>query len=166
MFYATTDFPFTRMLEANVDRICAEAESIRNLMVDWVERELHDHGWQIYGLYNFPGGELLPENAARCPFTTRIIAETIPTHGAAGFSLLKPQSRIRPHRGYAGRFLRCHLPLATPKGDCALRVESEIRGWQRGECIIFDDRLEHEAWNLTDEPRMILLIDFVPPNAH
>ncbi len=161
-YYAAANFPFTRVLEANVDRVRAEAELICDLMVDWLEADLHDGGWQVYGLYNFPAGELLSENAARCPFTTSLIAEHIPTHGAAGFSLLKPRRRIRPHCGYNGDFLRCHLPLLVPEGDCALRVGSEIRLWQRGKCLVFDDRIEHEAWNLTGEPRIVLLVDFVP----
>lgn len=28
--------------------------------------------------------------------------------------------------------------------------------------VVFDDRVEHEAWNLTPEPRIVLLLDFVP----
>lgn len=27
---------------------------------------------------------------------------------------------------------------------------------------VFDDRVTHESWNLTDEERVVLLIDFVP----
>lgn len=162
MFYDGGTFPFTRILEANVEKIRAEALAVRHLMVDWVEHDLHDEGWQVYGLYNFPRGELLGDNAARCPATRDLIAEHMPTHGAAGFSLLKPQKRIRPHRGYQGKFLRCHLPLVVPPGDCALRVLGDVRRWEEGKCFVFDDRVEHEAWNLTDAPRIVLLIDFVP----
>jgi len=80
----------------------------------------------------------------------------------AGFSLLKPHCHIHPHRGYAGQFLRCHLPLIVPDGDCALRVAGETRRWQVGRPVIFADRVEHEAWNNTDEPRIVLLLDFIP----
>jgi beta-hydroxylase len=163
MFYSAADFPFTRVLQAHVDRIRAEVEAIRPFMVDWQETHLHDRCWQVYGLFGFPGGEVLAESAARCPYTTDLIARHVPAHGAAGFSLLKPHSRIHPHRGYAGSFLRCHLPLSVPQGDCALRVENEVRTWTPGECLVFDDRVEHEAWNLTPEPRIVLLLDFVPP---
>lgn len=162
MFHHAEDFPFTRVLEAHADRIRAEAERILPLMVDWQETHLHDRCWQVFGLFGFPGGEALAEGVARCPFTANLITCHVPTHGAAGFSLLKPHSRILPHRGYAGRFLRCHLPLIVPHGDCALRVEDEVRVWTPGKCLVFDDRFEHEVWNFTPEPRIVLLVDFVP----
>lgn len=162
MFLATAGFAFTRALQSHADQIRVEAESIRSLMCDWYETKLHDEGWQVYGLYNFPGGELLAENALRCPVTTALIAQHLPSHGAAGFSLLKPHSRIRPHIGYGGGLLRCHLPLVVPQGDCALRVGPETRQWQEGKCLVFDDTAEHEAWNLTASPRTVLLVDFIP----
>lgn len=162
MFHLAADFPFTQVLLAHADEIRAEAEGIRPLMRDWYETKLHDEGWQVYGLYNFPGGELLAESAALCPITTTLIAKHLPSHAAAGFSLLKPHSRIRPHSGSGGGLLRCHLPLVVPVGDCALRVGPETRRWQVGQCIVFDDTTDHEAWNLTDSPRIVLLVDFMP----
>lgn len=110
----------------------------------------------------FSEGELLADNAARCPVTTALIAQHLPSHGAAGFSLLKPHSHIRPHQGYGGGLLRCHLPLVVPPGDCALRVGPETRRWQVARCMVFDDTTDHEAWNLTDSPRIVLLVDFMP----
>lgn len=162
MFHLAADFPFTQVLQAHANEIRAEAEVIRPLMRDWYETKLHDEGWQVYGLYNFPEGELLAESAALCPVTTTLIAQHLPSHAAAGFSLLKPHSRIRPHSGYGGGLLRCHLPLVVPPGDCALRVGTETRRWQAGQCIVFDDTTDHEAWNLTDSPRIVLLVDFKP----
>lgn len=50
----------------------------------------------------------------------------------------------------------------VPEGDCALRVGPETRRWQAGQCIVFDDTTDHEAWNLTDSPRIVLLVDFMP----
>ena len=110
MFHLAADFAFTKVLQDHAAEIRAEAEGIRSLMRDWYETKLHDEGWQVYGLYNFPGGELLADNAQRCPVTTALIAQHLPGHAAAGFSLLKPHSRIRPHSGYDGGLLRCHLP--------------------------------------------------------
>lgn len=162
MFFDPLDFPFTSALESRLDDIRREALAVREHMMDWVQADLHDRSWQVYGLYNYPRGELLPETAARCPITRDLIAKYVPTHGAAGFSLLKPQSKILPHRGVLRNILRCHLPLVVPKGDCAFRIESEVRPWEEGKTLVFDDRFEHEAWNLTDEPRIVLLFDFVP----
>jgi aspartyl/asparaginyl beta-hydroxylase (cupin superfamily) len=116
----------------------------------------------VFGLFGFPHGEPLEAGAQACPETSALIARHVPTHGAAGFSLLEPGTRIQPHEGYAGRFLRCHLGLDVPAGDCALRIEDETRRWEAGKVLIFDDRLTHAAWNLTRHDRIVLLIDFVP----
>ena len=76
--------------------------------------------------------------------------------------MLQPMTRILPHQGYRGEFLRCHLGLEVPPGDCALKVEEETRRWEVGKVLVFDDRVTHEAWNLTDGERVVLLFDFVP----
>jgi beta-hydroxylase len=161
-FYPSAQFPFTAVLEQHADRIRAEFQSVRGQMVDWVERELYGAGWKVFGLYDFPHGAPLPAGVRACPHTAALIARHVPTHGAAGFSLLEPGTRIQPHQGYAGRFLRCHLGLEIPAGECALRIEDETRRWETGRTLIFDDRLVHEAWNLTPQARAVLLIDFVP----
>ena len=131
-------------------------------LVDWVERDLYDEGWQVYGLYDFPYGHEIAPNVARCPFTAELIARHVPRHGAAGFSRLKPGTHINPHQGYQGEFLRCHLGLDVPEGDCTLRVGDETRKWANGAALIFDDRLEHEAVNRTPHARVVLLVDFIP----
>ena len=116
----------------------------------------------MFGLFDFPHGRPLAGNVERCPTTARLVAEHVPAHGAAGFSVLLPGTHIRPHRGYAGPFLRLHLALSVPAGDCALCVQGERRPWVEGEALVLDDRLEHEAWNRTGEERVVLLVDFVP----
>jgi aspartyl/asparaginyl beta-hydroxylase (cupin superfamily) len=74
--------------------------------------------------------------------------------------VLRPGTRIQPHSGYQGPFLRCHLGLSVPAGDCGLRVGGETRAWREGETLVLDDRLEHEAWNLTSSERVVFLLDF------
>jgi aspartyl/asparaginyl beta-hydroxylase (cupin superfamily) len=90
------------------------------------------------------------------------VHELVPTHGVVTFSVLQPVTTINPHRGYQGDFLRCHLGLSIPAGDCRLRVGGVDRSWEPGRAMVFDDRVEHEAWNRTDRERTVLLFDFVP----
>jgi hypothetical protein len=161
-FYELHLFAFTGELERHWERIHQEYLMVQTELVDWVERDLYGEGWQVYGLYDFPQGNIIAANAARCPFTAELIARHIPRHGAAGFSRLRPGTRIQPHQGYAGSFLRCHLGLDIPEGDCMLQVAGETRGWANGRALIFDDRLEHAAWNLTERERVVLLVDFIP----
>jgi ornithine lipid ester-linked acyl 2-hydroxylase len=44
-----------------------------------------------------------------------------------------------------------------------LRVGDEVRAWQGGECLVFDDTTEHEAWNRSNADRLVLLLDFLRP---
>jgi len=161
-FYALDRFPFAAELERHWQSIRREYLGVQTELVDWAERELYGEGWQVYGLYDFPHGEPIADHTACCPFTAELIARHIPRHGAAGFSRLRPGTRIEPHQGYRGEFLRCHLGLDVPEGDCTLQVEGEARQWANGAALIFDDRLAHAAWNLTTRPRVVLLVDFIP----
>lgn len=161
-FYDPARFAFTEALERHWREILAEYHRIRGQLEDWVERELYNAGWQVFGVYNFPDGEPLADNVARCPLTARLIAEHFPRHGAGGFSVLAPGTEIHPHQGYQGDFLRCHLGLEVPAGDCGLSVAGEARRWEAGRVLVFDDRHWHQAWNRTPAERVILLVDFVP----
>ena len=58
--------------------------------------------------------------------------------------------------------LICHLPLLIP-GEGKLRVGNEARGWTEGQLLIFDDTIEHEAWNDADEDRVVLIFDVWRP---
>jgi aspartate beta-hydroxylase len=49
---------------------------------------------------------------------------------------------------------------ATP---CGMRVGDQVRSWEEGKCIVFDDAYEHEVWNLTDSERVLILLDFWHP---
>ena len=95
------------------------------------------------------------EGARRCPRTLAAIRR-LPLTDAPGrtpsvlFSLLRPGARIQPHTGQINARLICHLPLIVPPG-CGFRVGNEVRPWVEGQTLIFDDTIEHEAWN--DERR-------------
>jgi aspartyl/asparaginyl beta-hydroxylase (cupin superfamily) len=44
-----------------------------------------------------------------------------------------------------------------------LRVGDETRQWHDGQCLVFDDYLEHEAWNHTEQDRIVLIVDLWHP---
>ena len=80
----------------------------------------------------------------------------------AMFSLLKAGARISPHTGMFNTRLVCHLPLIVPP-NCRFRVGNEVREWEEGKLLIFDDTIEHEAWNDSDEDRIVLIFDIWRP---
>jgi len=80
----------------------------------------------------------------------------------AMFSLLAPRTRIPPHTGVANTRLVCHLPMIVPPG-CGFRVGATTRDWDVGKAFVFDDTIEHEAWNDSGELRVVMIFDLWPP---
>jgi aspartyl/asparaginyl beta-hydroxylase (cupin superfamily) len=78
------------------------------------------------------------------------------------FSRLKPGAHIPPHCGLVNTRLIGHLPLVVPNG-CEFRVGATTRTWKEGEAWVFDDSIEHEAWNKSSETRVILLFEIWRP---
>ena len=76
----------------------------------------------------------------------------------AFFSALKPGTHIPPHNGATNTRLTVHLPLIIPP-DCGLRVGGETHVWKPGELVLFDDTIQHEAWNFSDQLRVVLIFD-------
>jgi aspartyl/asparaginyl beta-hydroxylase (cupin superfamily) len=124
-----------------------------------------DPSWGAH--YLWEQGAIVPEHAALAPATLRalelapmpVITDRSPM---ALYSLLRPGTHIKPHNGMLNTRLICHLPLIT-NPDCALRVGNETRSWQQGRLLIFDDSIEHEAWNRGDATRIILLFEIWRP---
>ena len=79
------------------------------------------------------------------------------------FSKLSAEMKIPPHNGLTNSRLICHLPLIVPENCGSLRVGNEERSWVEGEMLIFDDTIEHEAWNSSAHERVILLFEVWRP---
>jgi aspartyl/asparaginyl beta-hydroxylase (cupin superfamily) len=87
----------------------------------------------------------------------------IPGRGpTAFFSILDAHTHIPPHTGVTNTRLTVHLPLVLP-GNCRFRVGGDTREWQLGSGWVFDDTIEHEAWNDSDAARAILIFDVWNP---
>jgi tetratricopeptide (TPR) repeat protein len=177
-FYERDEFPWLTEIEAAVPEMLAELRAVLadgNDFAPYVEAHadrplaanplMNDTKWGAY--YFWRNGEIVPENAARCPVTMQalqhapmpLIDQRSPI---ALWSLLKPDTHIQPHHGLLNTRLICHIPLIVPQG-CALRVGNETRSWREGEALIFDDSFEHEAWNKSDATRVILLFEIWRP---
>ena len=156
-----TDYPIIKILEESWDDILGELQNIieNSTFVQWPERELYTGKWDVYGIYGVDG-KIIPKNASECPKTTAAV-ERVPGMRTAGFSMLAAGCTIKPHVGYTDAVLRSHLGLIIPEGNCALRVGDTVHRWEPGKAFVIDDRVQHEAWNRTDDSRYILLVDFI-----
>ncbi len=124
--------------------------------------------WSAYHLLK--DGHPVEPNATRCGVTMAALkAVDQPVQQGrtpvAMYSLLKPQTHIPPHVGVSNVRLVAHLPLVVPP-DCALRVGSSTHIWQEGRVCVFDDTIEHEAWNRSDLLRAVLIFDVWHPDLN
>ena len=118
-------------------------------------------------LFLCENGNVSDELVARCPRSWEAVqAAPLPRMPKSAptvmFSLLRPGARIAPHTGMHNTRLTCHLPLIVPP-DCGFRVGNEVREWEEGKLLIFDDTIEHEAWNDSSEDRVVLIFDIWRP---
>ena len=179
-FFPRKDFPWLDILEAATEDIAAEAlGALRSAPGDfspyvnspagtpldeWASLN-RSMNWSVYSLWL--DGEALPANQAVCPKTSAVLAQLpmcdVPGHApGAYFSVLKPHTRLPPHTGTTNTRSIVHLPLVIPEG-CRFRVGSDVRAWEKGKAWVFDDTIEHDAWNDSDEIRIILIFDIWNP---
>ena len=130
------------------------------------QERLNNPKWSAFYLWKH--GELERENAARCSKTVRARAgvpfsQMKNRSPSVLFSLLRPGARIPPHTGEINARLICHLPLIVPP-DCALRVGNDTRAVVEGKAWVFDDTIEHEAWNDSDQLRVVFIFDVWHPH--
>jgi len=122
--------------------------------------------WSALFVWDY--GHLVKEIADLFPNTVEAL-ESVPLPNItdqspmALFSKLSADTHIPPHNGLLNTRLICHLPLIVPENCGALRVGNEKREWVEGELLIFDDSIEHEAWNRSQEERVILLFEIWRP---
>ena len=179
-FFDRADFPWLESIEAATDEI--RNEFLQILQAEngftpyvmyppdvphnqWAELN-HSPRWSAFHLYKL--GKVIEENALKAPRTVQALTN-VPQPDQPGrtpaalFSLLKPKTRIPPHTGVTNVRLVTHLALIIPEG-CAFRVGNETRHWTPGQAWVFDDTIEHEAWNDSDKLRVVLIFDVWHPH--
>jgi aspartyl/asparaginyl beta-hydroxylase (cupin superfamily) len=178
-FFDRAQFPWLDAFEAGTDPVREEFLAVLaaeqgftpyiNYAADqplnqWIQLN-NSPDWSAYHLVK--DGQVVGDHAARCPKTMALWSsapapEQPGRTPAAMFSLLSPRTRIPAHVGSSNMRLVVHLPLIVPAG-CRFRVGNTIREWVPGQAWVFDDTIEHEAWNDSDALRVVLLFDIWHP---
>lgn len=180
-FFDRGHFPWLKQLEAATSAIREELQAIlasadpglepyidmppgtpHNL---WSELDKSPN-WSALHLWR--DGQRIDEVCARAPRTAELV-ESLPLARIPGrapavfFSILKAGKCIPPHTGVTNIRSIVHLPLIVPPG-CGFRVGGEVREWREGEAFVFDDTIEHEAWNNSNVDRAVLIFDCWNPH--
>ncbi len=180
-YYERDQLPWSAMVEAAAPIILAElqahlatsaADAFRPYLVSSADRpQTEYHGlvdnpaWST--LYIWEKGGPVAELASAFPRTLEVMQKLpLPRIGVRApsvlFSRLGPGARIPLHNGMLNTRLICHLPLIVPD-HCSFEVGGERRPWEVGKLLVFDDSVEHQAWNDSDEDRIILIFDIWRP---
>ena len=180
-FFERRHFAWMAQVEACTDAIRAEflalqadgAEAIRPYVRQ--EKGTPENKWTALdnrldwgACFLWEYGEPNAPVLERCPVTAKALSALPRNHipgraPTAFFSLLKPRTAIPPHTGVTNTRAIVHLPLIVPDG-CGFRVGGDTRDWKVGEAFAFDDTIEHEAWNESDELRVVLIFDVWNPH--
>ena len=168
-----------RALEAQTPAILSELKSVlsqptgqesvfatKALADEFLHNERRPAVWD--GFYFYRHGARNVANAAACPLTMAAIDQLplsiVPGHGPeVVFSILGPGTHLLPHYGVTNVRVVGHLPLIVPS-HCALRVAGIEHHWRVGEVVVFDDTYSHEAWNRSDEVRVVMIFDMWHPD--
>ena len=165
--YDTADLWFVRYLEDQFPIIRDEVLRVVEPSAEGfspVEEPLVGRGrWEEMIFYE--GGIRMERSCALFPETAAIvsrISEAVMSTGVIMLSWLHPNTHIVPHCGATNSRLRVHLGIRVPDG-ASMRVGDKHIVWREGRCLVFDDSFEHEVWNKSSQPRVVLLFDIVHP---
>lgn len=175
-FYTEEDikniFPIGLELERDWKEIKQECvtlyESLENKDINYLNNYHIDIGnekkidWTTIPLRLFG----INSNKYKCPYLYDKINKNGTKIISCIISIMNANKIIEPHYGPYEGLLRYQLPLVIPKNNeknCYLHVNGENKAWIEGKCLLFDESLEHGAVNMTDEYRMVLLIDVARP---
>jgi aspartyl/asparaginyl beta-hydroxylase (cupin superfamily) len=180
-FFDREHFPWLAELEAQTDTIRGEFEALLAEELPGftpyvaMESGLPDNKWTALdhsldwsALHLWRHGERIDEACRGCPRTAEILDSVPRAHvprrmPTAFFSVLKPRTHLPAHTGVSNLRAIIHLPLIVPPG-CRFRVGGETREWRVGEAFAFDDTIDHEAWNDSDQLRAVLIFDTWNPH--
>jgi hypothetical protein len=79
------------------------------------------------------------------------------------YSYFEPGAKLGLHVNNDPYMYRAHLGLIVPDGDVGFKVKDEVIRWKEGELFVFDPTMPHTAWNLTEKPRVLFIVDFLRP---
>jgi len=78
----------------------------------------------------------------------------------ANYSIMAPNTVLKRHTGpenRSGKYVRIHIPLIIPQGDIFMEVNSQEVNWD--DIFGFNNQVVHSSFNLSDQYRLIFLID-------
>ena len=150
-------------LKREIDNLVQKREIPKYGTFDPLRASQVSEDWRLYYAQMFGMTNELAEKELP---TLISFAKDHPEVVNAMVSILDPHVPLPKHRDpYAG-ILRYHLGISIPQvNPPRIRLDQDWYEWREGEGVVLDVFFEHEVVNNSDEPRVIVIIDFRRPTG-
>ena len=159
--------PATKLLRENYPAIREELERFyreegAEIGPNFTPYAYSEKGWRTVNLYSYFLRDR--KNCERLPITDSVVRQ-IPGMCLAQVAVLDPGVRIKAHLGDTNALIRSHLGIVVPGElpDIGIQVGRERQCWKEGDVLAIQIARRHYAWNYTDKPRLVLVVDVVRP---
>lgn len=164
-FYFTENFDWAKVIEAKSNKITAEVLRLIDSTEFtpkgyFIEGLTENAGWKTFSFLTW--GIKVNEALALTSVFDRLLLD-FPEIVSISINILESGEKIKAHHGDSNTFFRCHLGIIIPAGlpNCGFKVNEEEKVWNPNKLLIFNDANKHEAWNLSDEKRIIVVFDVI-----
>ena len=150
----------------NIARNVQAVPRFHEIMPEQADISANDgRDWRMYIMKAY--GVEKAERMAACPRLAALVRQR-PEVLSCSFSFLGPGKHIPAHRGPIRGIIRFYMVLSMPRAAdgrpaAVLRVADTEHRLEEGEYLLWDDTFEHEAWNGSDEVRIVLSLDVWRP---
>jgi len=157
-------FAVAAFLEEHFDTFWAEADALSmDDLVRWRDSDACTKPWFCSPLFtDTPEAHTDIDFDYHRSLTPRSmeLLEAHPKITMAGLSILLYEGHIHSHVDVKEPgTVRAHLPLQVPN-ESGIRLGGQLVRWTRGEAMVIEGGIDHEAANLSMMPRIMLLVDF------
>lgn len=150
----------------NIARNVEKVPRFHEIMPEQADISANDgRDWRMYIMKAY--GVEDAGHMAACPRLAALVRER-PEVLSCSFSVLGPGKHIPAHRGPIRGIIRFYMVLKMPRAAdgrpaAVLRVADTEHRLEEGEYLLWDDTFEHEAWNGSEEVRIVLSLDVWRP---
>ena len=181
---SSNDFPFLKLFEAKMELFqnaydfCVSENFLHEMKEVSNENQVQENGWHIFPLYanrnldfyidylaeklQIDVRGIISHLRSNLPDTFEFLDSVIDEHGIINiwFSRLKSNTTIKLHTNQDPFQYRAHVGIRVPKSNAFLKVKDSLVTWRDDRFFVFDTTEPHMAWNLSDEDRIVMSVDF------
>jgi len=119
-------------------------------------------GWRTVNLYSY---FLRYDSSCRNFPKTDAVVRQIPGMCLAQVAVLEPHTKVKAHFGDTNALVRSHLGIVVPGAlpEIGICVGHQKRAWVEGDVLAIQIARRHRAWNDTEHPRIVLVVDVIRP---